>query len=566
MDSIPAFLHLPSFPNSKRTQMSINFSSPIDLEHRFLNDQLNSSKNRINSSTFALHQSILDGRIKQVNYFLKMGSKVNSKDKYGRTCLILAALSDHEDYGLQVAKLLIKYGADLNIRDSLGRTAVYTAITENREKLFDYFFDYHSTSIDFRIKDNDGNILLNHAAVYGNRRILQKIIEKMKERKLEFDQRNNAGYSALLLAIQNDKFLNAYTLVKDAQSSIALRDNQKYLNAIEWLINRIEVYKEHFSNQESDVQDPAFINFKSDLSFDLRKSKKVKIYKTNGNNNTNNGNYKTWYPSNNQYHNDDSKCEHSETPNYSFQQHKSRYTPLILTPRNSNYSQQRFLSPSASISLKDSIKEKSTEDLTEIDERTDLKELIQKLYEKIFSKMSESFKLQRQSSFSNEKQNQENEKLLLKSSKSKLRSGSIVNKQNDGKQNVQSLQSMQHKEMSNEEPKPIIPYRVGTNIFNLESMRQTPKLIALTPVSRQSVKDALHKMLNLYDSSLSFTKLEGCPSKTPEFIYKREKSKNKMNKEASNIIENLNSESALKLWKRLQNKLNFKNLHVTFSI
>ena len=205
------------------------------------------AKNNHNS-TFGLHQSILNGRLKQVNYFLKMGLKVNSKDKYGRTCLMLATLCDHEEYGLQAAKLLISFGADLNVCDTLGRTCVYMAISQKREKLFNYFIDNHSAIIDYRSKDNDGNVLLNHAAVHGTVKMVRKIVDKMKVRYIDLDQRNKCGYTALLLAIKNDKYLTAYALVKDPTTSPALRDNEKYMNAIEWLSSRINANRDLILN------------------------------------------------------------------------------------------------------------------------------------------------------------------------------------------------------------------------------------------------------------------------------------------------------------------------------
>lgn len=151
------------------------------------------------STSIALHQCILDGRFKQIKYLLKLGSKVNVKDIYGRTCLMLASLCDHEDYGIKLAKLLIKYGADLNTQDYMGRSAVCIACSEKRDKLTELFLEKHSTSIDFRQKDNDGNILLNFAAMHGTTKAVRLIVEKMNNMHISVDQRNNLGYTALLL-------------------------------------------------------------------------------------------------------------------------------------------------------------------------------------------------------------------------------------------------------------------------------------------------------------------------------------------------------------------------------
>lgn len=186
--------------------------------------------------TNALHQTILDGRIKQFTYFLQMGSKVNARDKYGRTCLMLACLSDHEEYGLQVAKLLLKHGADLNIQDKLGRSALFMACDARRERLFIYLLDNHLSSIDLRLKDNDGNILLNHAAINGTTNMLRTLLDKMLAKRIDVDQRNIKGNTALLLAIQNEKFMNALVLIQHGQASPYFKDDEKFFNALEWLL------------------------------------------------------------------------------------------------------------------------------------------------------------------------------------------------------------------------------------------------------------------------------------------------------------------------------------------
>lgn len=115
-----------------------------------------SSDQSLGSPAFALHQSIFEGRFKQIHYFLKLGLSANSKDKYGRTSLMIACLCDFEEYGIQVTRLLMKYGADINIKDSLGQTVAYLAVSERRDQFFDFLADNYSVSIDFKQKDNEG--------------------------------------------------------------------------------------------------------------------------------------------------------------------------------------------------------------------------------------------------------------------------------------------------------------------------------------------------------------------------------------------------------------------------
>ncbi len=152
-----------------------------------------------NPASLALHQSILNGRFKQVKYLLKLGSKVDLKDMYGRTCLMLACLSDQEEYGFKLAKLLLHYGADMNLQDYMGRSAICLACSQKREKLVELFLNENTNLVDFRQRDNDGDILLNHAAMYGTTKMVKLIVEKMNIAYIQIDQRNNLGYTALLL-------------------------------------------------------------------------------------------------------------------------------------------------------------------------------------------------------------------------------------------------------------------------------------------------------------------------------------------------------------------------------
>ena len=69
--------------------------------------------------------------------------------------------------------------------------------------------------------NNTGNCLLNHIALCGNgnanggtSRMLHKVIDEMRSRRIDIDIRNFSGYSALLLAIQADNYLSAFILLK----------------------------------------------------------------------------------------------------------------------------------------------------------------------------------------------------------------------------------------------------------------------------------------------------------------------------------------------------------------
>lgn len=426
-------------------------------------------------SANAIHQSILDGRLRQVSYFIQMGVNVNSKDKYHRTCLMLACLSDHEEYGIQVAKLLLKSNADINIQDGRGRTAVFLACSENREKLFNLFLDTHGALIDYRLKDNDGNALINHVAVNGSVYMLRKLIEKMNLKKVEVDHRNNLGYTALLLSIKNDKYLNAYYLIKDGLASTYLKDNEHSMNAIEWLFSRINSNKEKILNNE--------LESNSCLTFSRVQSALP--------------NYKTWYGTHNQYYLNGG-CDHVTGPNLSADHSKSHYIPLILKNKTLNLEniqpvrmRNEFLRFRSTESLSDKSSLVSSEYSEDLDENLSVKEIIQKLYELIFKRMSQSVR-QNQSLIEKIESESAKPKIQRRQSLTRQRSHSI-------KPNEYKMEDIKEKL----EKKTLPEIKPDANIFDLEELRYTPRLMALSERNNtsRSSKEIVQKMFNMYDTA-----------------------------------------------------------------
>ncbi len=142
--------------------------------------------------------------------------------------------------------------------------------------------------------------------------MLKKIIEKMLARKIDLDIRNKAGYSALLLAIQNDRYLNAYSLVKEGKASTSLQDNEKFKNALEWLLERIRINKNYIlANHRKSSRDNYSTNSfytTSNMNSQLSCTHKP-MNKTLNPAKVDSTNYKTWlntYNNSNQYFNDES--------------------------------------------------------------------------------------------------------------------------------------------------------------------------------------------------------------------------------------------------------------------
>jgi hypothetical protein len=80
------------------------------------------------------------------------------------------------------------------------------ACSQRREKLVELFVVKNTTMLELHQKDNDGDILLNHAAIHGTPRMVKMIIDKMIKQKMPIDERNNLGYTALLL-VRSDLYL-----------------------------------------------------------------------------------------------------------------------------------------------------------------------------------------------------------------------------------------------------------------------------------------------------------------------------------------------------------------------
>lgn len=343
----------------------------IMLEQDTSNLALNTTfGNSLNESKVTLHQAIMDGRIQQIKYLIKMGCSIDAKDKYGRTCLMIACLCDHEQYGYRVAKLLLKCGADLNLQDTMGRSAISIAIAQKREKLVELFIVKNKQTVDFRLKDNDGNNILNHAAVYGTPNMIRLIIEQMKSLYIQIDQRNSLGYTALLLAIKHKRYLNAFILLTDGQASCFVKDGEHFLNALEWLTKDHANLNEFLIKQnQTHEQQPQQLTRKS-----LSRSNTITSTCSASNLRANPLgiiNYKTWYNLPNQYHstlNSLSKCEHVTYTNYSIDIQNSTYIPAILTPRSPQQQSQQL---------------KPTHELTD-------NEVVFKLIEKIRQTMSKS--------------------------------------------------------------------------------------------------------------------------------------------------------------------------------
>ncbi len=183
----------------------------------------------------ALHQAVLDGRIHQVRLLvLKHGANVDSKDIYGRTPLMLACLLDNEEHGYKMTKIFLKAGAYVNVKDNMDRTALSFACMKGRIEIIKLFLK--DDLVDLNCPDTDGNTPLSHAALSGRPEIVKMLVEVITQYGMTVDNRNELGYTPLLLACKYGHFVSGYILLTEGQASPTLRDNEFFLNAQEWIL------------------------------------------------------------------------------------------------------------------------------------------------------------------------------------------------------------------------------------------------------------------------------------------------------------------------------------------
>ncbi|CAF4607938.1 unnamed protein product, partial [Rotaria sp. Silwood2] len=151
---------------------------------------------------------------------------------YGRTPLHLAVLSDQENYGYRVARLLLQGKADINVTDIQQRTPLVYACLLNRSKLVILFLQ--TKSIDWNIIDHEGYSILHHAASSSYTSILADIIHEMKSIGLSIDCKTELNYTPLILAIKFFRFDNAIYLLDHTDVSPFVIDDEYHFTCQQW--------------------------------------------------------------------------------------------------------------------------------------------------------------------------------------------------------------------------------------------------------------------------------------------------------------------------------------------
>ena len=181
----------------------------------------------------ALHQAVLDHRLHQVRLLVrKHGCDVDSKDVYGRTPLMLACLLDSESDGYRMVRIFLAAGAYVNIRDVMNRTALHYACLRGKVRIVQRFLA--TELVELNTPDNDGNTSLILASLSGSPAVVESLCDVLDQMNVSVDDRNDLGYTALMLACKYGHFASAYALLSRAHASPALRDNEFFYNALDW--------------------------------------------------------------------------------------------------------------------------------------------------------------------------------------------------------------------------------------------------------------------------------------------------------------------------------------------
>ena len=119
--------------------------------------------------------------------------------------LIQLCLYPDENESLNVIKSLFSsnYSYSPNVSDQFHCNALMYTLRYQRYRLFHFLIEETSIHLNLRATDKQGNTILHYAVVYDgfHFEILEKLIEKCNQYKIDIDQRNQFGFTPLLLGM-----------------------------------------------------------------------------------------------------------------------------------------------------------------------------------------------------------------------------------------------------------------------------------------------------------------------------------------------------------------------------
>lgn len=128
--------------------------------------------------------------------------------------LIKLCLYPDENYSLSMFRLLFstRSSCSPNVCDEFSCTALMYCLRYQRFRLFDFLLEETSTDLNLQAKDRHGNNVLHYAVVYDACRpqLMNKLIDRWNQYKINVDQRNRFGFTPLLLGsnLRRNRFLS----------------------------------------------------------------------------------------------------------------------------------------------------------------------------------------------------------------------------------------------------------------------------------------------------------------------------------------------------------------------
>jgi ankyrin repeat protein len=130
-------------------------------------------------------------------------SSTKSKALNQLPILIQLCMHPDENYASRTMRLLLspRHQYSPNISDEFGCNVLMYSLRYQRYRLFEFLLNDVSLDLNFSAKDRHGNTILHYAILYGGNdtQIIEKLIEKYKKFAIQIDERNNFGFTPLLL-------------------------------------------------------------------------------------------------------------------------------------------------------------------------------------------------------------------------------------------------------------------------------------------------------------------------------------------------------------------------------
>ena len=179
-----------------------------------------------------IHRAILGGRLHQVRLLISMKANVDKRDSAGYTPLMISAMMSNDDHGVRCIKVLLRAGADVKMVDFMGRSALGLACLHGRTKAVEILLQEDRLEKNFA--DKNGDTPLNLAASQGYTEIVKLVVASLVKDGIPVDKRNNQGCTALLLATKLGHYDCARILLENGKASVSSRDNDCFMNSLEW--------------------------------------------------------------------------------------------------------------------------------------------------------------------------------------------------------------------------------------------------------------------------------------------------------------------------------------------